>query len=302
MESNFTKESVINALYLLRIGTNPPADKYLHSFQKSKEVWRIAEELLSHQPSYPLHILTFAAMSLAKKTKNDFRRLSMPKRWYLRDRFTKHLLNAAMMPESNSLIVQLGICLSALGLGSPNLEEEMCVFVQQLSEQPEHIMALLEVLRILPEEAMSFDPEQHVESLESVRLALRSQSSNIFNTVEGFLERRDLPDGVLLKCLAVLASWTRTFGGGRLCIGHVGVLLGRKLSGLPFISDGHLTGSSVPKLRGQAGSNAKLLPHIREPVRNSLPADKMGSCENPGATSHHRAIATYSRQVPTDGC
>ncbi|XP_017124401.1 transportin-3 isoform X1 [Drosophila elegans] len=209
MESNFTKESVINALYLLRIGTNPPADKYLHSFQKSKEVWRIAEELLSHQPSYPLHILTFAAMSLAKKTKNDFRRLSMPKRWYLRDRFTKHLLNAAMMPESNSLIVQLGICLSALGLGSPNLEEEMCVFVQQLSEQPEHIMALLEVLRILPEEAMSFDPEQHVESLESVRLALRSQSSNIFNTVEGFLERRDLPDGVLLKCLAVLASWTR---------------------------------------------------------------------------------------------
>jgi len=148
----FTKENVIRALHMLSTEGTKEADDYLHSFQQSSCAWFIAEDILCHVPHHEMPVLTFAAITFAKKIKENFNRFLESDLRALKENLTGHLLQASMMPESTPLIVQLGVCLSTLGLMTSNWDYELESFVKHLSGKPKHIMALLEVLKVLPEE------------------------------------------------------------------------------------------------------------------------------------------------------
>ncbi|EDV55638.1 transportin-3 [Drosophila erecta] len=209
MSTEFTADQVIDAVNTLSLGNVVWADEYLAAFQKSNDTWIIAEEILSHRPPHDVHIMTFAAMSLAKKIKECFHSLRKPQLVSLRDCLINHLKYAAMMSDSNSLIVQLGVCLSALGLMAAQWDYDLEDFVTKLSGKPQHVMALLEVLRVVPEETRPSNLLLSAEQLHFVIHELRFQSTYILDVLEGLVERPDLPDDVLSKCLAACASWTK---------------------------------------------------------------------------------------------
>jgi len=205
----FTKENVIRALHMLSTEGTKEADDYLHSFQMSSCAWFIAEDILSHVPHLEMPVLTFAAITFAKKIKENFNRFLESDLRALKENLTGHLLQASMMPESTPLIVQLGVCLSTLGLMTSNWDYELESFVKHLSGKPKHIMALLEVLKVLPEETRPSNLPLTGTDLKCVFQQLRMQSSYILNVLEEILERSDLPNDCLSKCLAVCGSWTK---------------------------------------------------------------------------------------------
>ncbi|XP_016946583.2 importin-13 [Drosophila biarmipes] len=205
----FTKENVIKALHMLSLGATKEADDYLHSFQQSNCAWFIAEDILSHVPHHEVPVLTFAAITFAKKIKQHINTLLGSELTALKETLTRHLVRASMIPESTPLVVQLGVCLSTLGLMSSNWDYELEDFVKHLSGKPKHIMALLEVLKVLPEETRPSNLPLTGTDLKCVFQELRLQSSYILNVLETILERPDLPEGCLSKCLAVCGSWTR---------------------------------------------------------------------------------------------
>ncbi|EDW92173.2 transportin-3 [Drosophila yakuba] len=209
MSTEFTMDHVIKAVNTLNLGNVVWADEYLAAFQKSNDTWIIAEEILSYRPPHDLHIMTFAAMSLAKKIKECFQNLRKSQLISLKNCLIEHLKYAAMMPDSNSLIVQLGVCLAALGLMVSQWDHELQDFVQKLSEKPQYVMALLEVLKVVPEETRPSNLLLPVEQLDIVIQQLRFQSPYVLDVLEGLLQRQDLPDDALSKCLAVCASWTK---------------------------------------------------------------------------------------------
>ncbi|XP_043644226.1 transportin-3 [Drosophila teissieri] len=209
MSTEFTTEHVIKAVNTLNMGNVVWADEYLAAFQKSNDTWIIADEILSHRPPHDLHIMTFAAMSLAKKIKECFHNLGKSQLISLKHCLIEHLKDAAMMPDSNSLIVQLGVCLSALGLMVSQWDHELQDFVQKLSGKPQYVMALLEVLKVVPEETRPSNLLLPAEQLHIVINQLQFESQYILDVLEGLLERQDLPDDALSKCLAVCASWTK---------------------------------------------------------------------------------------------
>ncbi|XP_017049286.1 importin-13 [Drosophila ficusphila] len=204
MESQFTKENVIDALDKLSKGSDRSADRFLRSFQNSVTAWDVAEEILSDFSHQPMHIQTFAAISLSKKIQYDICLLTMYDSDVLRGRLVNHLLNAAKIPGSNTLIVQLAKCLSILVLMNPHWLEELGAFVQLMSGEPDYIMALLEVLRVLPEEANA----PNFRPAEVVLEHLRRTSSYILKVVEEIHERMERSKGFANKCLAVCGSWT----------------------------------------------------------------------------------------------
>lgn len=97
MNAEFTKELVIDAVNMLSSGNISLANEYLAAFQKSNDTWIIAEEILSYRPPHDMHILTFAAMSLAKKIKTSFYSLQKFQLMSLKNSLIDHLKYAAMM-------------------------------------------------------------------------------------------------------------------------------------------------------------------------------------------------------------
>ncbi|XP_033155926.1 transportin-3 [Drosophila mauritiana] len=209
MNAEFTKERVIDAVNTLSSGNISLANEYLAAFQISNDTWTIAEEILSYRPPHDMHILTFAAMSLAKKIKQSFYSLQKFQLTYLKNSLIDHLKYAAMMRDSNSLIVQLAVGLSALGLLFSQWDYDLQDFVRKLSGKPQHVMALLEVLKIIPEETRPSNLPVEAKKLNSVIYTLEQQSPYILDVLEGILHRPDLPQDALPKCLAVCASWTK---------------------------------------------------------------------------------------------
>ncbi|EDW48265.1 transportin-3 [Drosophila sechellia] len=209
MNAEFTKERVIDAVNTLSSGNISLANEYLAAFQISNDTWTIAEEILSYRPPHDMHILTFAAMSLAKKIKQSFYSLQKFQLTYLKNSLIDHLKYAAMMRDSNSLIVQLAVGLSALGLLFSQWDYDLQDFVRKLSGKPQHVMALLEVLKIIPEETRPSNLPVEAKKLNSVIYTLEQQSPYILDVLEGILQRPDLPNNTLPKCLAVCASWTK---------------------------------------------------------------------------------------------
>jgi len=88
------------------------ADDYLHSFQMSSCAWFIAEDILSHVPHHEMPVLTFAAITFAKKIKENFNRFLESDLRALKENLTGHLLQASMMPESTPLIVTSDVYLT----------------------------------------------------------------------------------------------------------------------------------------------------------------------------------------------
>ncbi|EDX07469.1 transportin-3 [Drosophila simulans] len=209
MNAEFTKERVIDAVNTLSSGNISLANEYLAAFQISNDTWTIAEEILSYRPPHDMHILTFAAMSLAKKIKQSFYSLQKFQLTYLKNSLIDHLKYAAMMRDSNSLIVQLAVGLSALGLLFSQWDYDLQDFVHKLSGKPQHVMVLLEVLKIIPEETRPSNLPVEAKKLNSVIYTLEQQSPYILDVLEGILQRPDLTNEALPKCLAVCASWTK---------------------------------------------------------------------------------------------
>ncbi|XP_017077335.1 importin-13 [Drosophila eugracilis] len=210
MSITYTKEKVIEALDMLSKGIIQPAEEYLDSFQKSLNAWNIVTEILYSRPYPDMKVLTFSAICIAKKIKLDFEELRTAELISLRDLLIDLLKNAAMMPDGKPLVVQLAVCLSVLGLMSGSWNPELRKFVRELSGWPEHVMALLEVLKVLPEETRPLNLAVNETALEYMKHELRFQSNYVLNVLEELLERQDLPSLVCLpKCLEVCGSWIK---------------------------------------------------------------------------------------------
>ncbi|KAH8409298.1 hypothetical protein KR009_012304, partial [Drosophila setifemur] len=200
---------VCEALDSMYVKGSSEMDKYLHGFQQSPEAWDIVDEMLFDCKEHPMHVLVFAGSTLRLKIRQEANTLIPELLLTIRDGLTIHLQHAAWLPNARPLVVQLALCLADLGILTSSLTHELAALEVRLRYCPEHILALLEILKMLPEEVATFGAQLNIDHMNRVVNMMRYQGPNVIRVIESYLGREDLGPEGNSECFRVCASWTR---------------------------------------------------------------------------------------------
>lgn len=125
------------------------AAAFLESFQKSPEAWEIVHQLLA-DPAQPLEYRMFAAQTLRSKTTYDL--LQLPPDSYAQLKHSVLQLLTQCAPAQRLIRTQLSLALCQLALQYLGWDNAMAEITAALSASAASLPALLEFLKILPEE------------------------------------------------------------------------------------------------------------------------------------------------------
>uniref|UniRef100_A0A8D8ZEZ3 Transportin-3 n=1 Tax=Cacopsylla melanoneura TaxID=428564 RepID=A0A8D8ZEZ3_9HEMI len=154
MESQPSLETVYSAVHTLY--QNPDksekekASQWLQQLQKSIFAWKIADEMLLHQNELGLEAVYFSAQTMKQKVQNAFFELPSESHASLRDSLIEHL-SRTNESSGRTVMTQLALALADLALQMSAWEKPIVHIIEQLSHKGS-ILALLEVLTVLPEE------------------------------------------------------------------------------------------------------------------------------------------------------
>lgn len=125
------------------------ATTFLESFQKTPEAWQVAHELLSDANS-PLEFRMFASQTLRSKVTYDLLQLPLESLNMLRNSMLDLL--SVYATQDKLIRVQLSLCLCQIALQDLKWSNALNDVTARLSTSEESVPALLEFLKILPEE------------------------------------------------------------------------------------------------------------------------------------------------------
>ncbi|KAL1462654.1 hypothetical protein WDU94_014472 [Cyamophila willieti] len=154
MESQPSLETVYSAVHTLY--QNPDesekekASQWLQQLQKSIFAWKIADEMLLHQNELGLEAVYFSAQTMKQKVQNAFFELPSESHASLRDSLIEHL-SRTNESSGRTVMTQLALALADLALQMSAWEKPTVYIIEKLSHKGS-ILALLEVLTVLPEE------------------------------------------------------------------------------------------------------------------------------------------------------
>ncbi|KAI5710927.1 hypothetical protein M8J75_012534 [Diaphorina citri] len=154
MESQPSLDTVYAVVHTLYLNPNKTekekASQWLHQLQKSIYAWKIADEMLLHQNELGLEAVYFSAQTMRQKVQNAFFELPSESHASLRDSLIEHLCRTNDTSGKN-IITQLALALADLALQMSAWEKPVVYIIEKLSHKGS-ILALLEVLTVLPEE------------------------------------------------------------------------------------------------------------------------------------------------------
>ncbi|CAI6090045.1 unnamed protein product [Clonostachys chloroleuca] len=167
----FAPTDVLAAVLTLRGGEQQAKEKaheYLQSFQKSKESWGTVVGIL--QSDAEPEATLFAAITLRGKITYDLATQIPPSQHEsLRDQILLLLQRYAAGPKP--IRVQLCVCLAILAIQMKDWNDVLSLVVGSLNNSPESHAAILDFLRVLPEEVT----EGRKITLSEEDLAARTQ-------------------------------------------------------------------------------------------------------------------------------
>lgn len=186
-------------------GEKKDATAFLESFQKSPEAWQVCHSLLS-DPSQPLEFRMFASQTLKSKTTFDLLQLPQDAILQLKD----SMLNLLIIYASKEKLIrtQLSLALCQLALQFLQWENPMGDVTSQLSTSPELLPALLEFLKILPEELTELNktPLTDDEFNARTQLLISDNGANVLLLLKNLSELGSVSNELLLECLN---SWIK---------------------------------------------------------------------------------------------
>lgn len=112
--------------------------------------WKIADEMLLHQNELGLEALYFSAQTMRQKVQNAFLELPPESHVSLRDSLIEHLCRTNET-SGRTIVTQLALALADLALQMSTWEKPV-VFIIEKMGQKGSVVALLEVLTVMPEE------------------------------------------------------------------------------------------------------------------------------------------------------
>ncbi|TDZ27748.1 Uncharacterized protein CTRI78_v012193 [Colletotrichum trifolii] len=157
MATNGTQEAfalsdVLSAMVTMRGGEQEPKKKahaYLERFQKSKDAWGTVIGILQSDAEPEAKL--FAAITLRGKITYDLAtQVSQIEMRPLRDQILFHLKHFAAGPKP--IRVQLCVCLATLAVQMTDWKDVLPTVVASLGDSVESHAAILDFLRVLPEE------------------------------------------------------------------------------------------------------------------------------------------------------
>lgn len=125
------------------------ATNYLESFQKTPDAWQVAHQILS-DPGAPAESRMFASQTLRSKATYDLLQLSAESLLQLRGSMLELL--SVYSVKDKLIRVQLSLCLCQLALQDLEWKNAVNDITSRLTTSDQSVPALLEFLRILPEE------------------------------------------------------------------------------------------------------------------------------------------------------
>lgn len=126
------------------------ATSFLENFQKSLDAWQISHDLLRSTDS--LEFKMFAAQTLRSKATYDMLQLPEETHMQLKDSVLELLTKYTDLSKDRLIRTQLCLALSQLALQCLQWNNAMEEITTQLSARPDYLPALLEFLKVLPEE------------------------------------------------------------------------------------------------------------------------------------------------------
>lgn len=181
------------------------ATNFLELFQKSPEAWEVSHTLLS-DPSQPLEFRMFASQTLRSKATFDL--LQLPEEAVLQLKNSMLDLLITYASKDKLIRTQLSLALCQLALQFLQWGNPMGDITSQLSSSPELLPALLEFLKILPEELTELNktPLTDDEFNARTQLLISDNVPHVLLMLKNLSELGTVTNGLLLECLN---SWVK---------------------------------------------------------------------------------------------
>lgn len=181
------------------------ATNFLESFQKTPEAWQISHSLLS-SPSEPLEYRMFASQTLRSKATYDLLQLSQESISQLKDSVLDLLITYAS--KDKLIRTQLSLALCQLALQFLPWDNPMGEITSRLSSSSELLPALLEFLKILPEELTELNKTALTDEEFNARtqLLISDNVENVLLLLKNLSELDCTSIELLLECLN---SWVK---------------------------------------------------------------------------------------------
>lgn len=181
------------------------ATAFLETFQKSPDAWPIVHQLLA-DPSQPLEYRMFAAQTLRSKTTYDLLQLPRESVGQLKDSVLLLLTHGG---AGDRLIrTQLSLALCQLALQYLEWDNAMAEITAALSGSADSLPALLEFLKILPEELTESNKTALTDDEFNSRTAhlIGANVDQVLVLLQQLYDQRTCPNALLLD---TLTSWIK---------------------------------------------------------------------------------------------
>lgn len=181
------------------------ATVFLESFQKSPEAWEVSHQLLSN-PTEPLEYRMFASQTLRSKATYDLLQLPDSAILQLKDLLLDLLITYAS--KDKLIRTQLSLAMCQLALQFLQWQNPMGDITLRLSALPELVPALLEFLKILPEELTELNKTPLTDDQFNARtqLLILDNTDNVLQLLTNLANLESVSKELLIECLN---SWVR---------------------------------------------------------------------------------------------
>ncbi|KAJ7520942.1 hypothetical protein O6H91_19G031100 [Diphasiastrum complanatum] len=213
MDSRATLLEALQALYHhpdpeIRLTAN----RWLENFQQTVDAWQVSDNLL-HDSSCSLEVHYFCAQTLRTKIQRDFEDLPPGAALSLRSSLMGLLVKFCQGPAAVRTQLCLAIAALTMHMGSDEWGNNGVLqwLGSELGSRPDAVLALLELLTVLPQEANSWKVAVRPERRRQFQVALMSSIQDAFNLLVSCLRS----GSALLheQVLRAFAAWLRLSSG-----------------------------------------------------------------------------------------
>ncbi|KAI0778461.1 ARM repeat-containing protein [Trametes elegans] len=182
------------------------ANTWLQDFQHSSDAWSICNVLLL-SPDAPLGAKIFAAQTFRAKVTYDLVDMSTPDLLQLRETLLKALETYHAGPRN--ILVQLCLAISGLALQLPAWEDPVQDMIDAFGRNPASVPALLQFLKVLPEEVTTNMkiPITDDEYKERAAKLLTANSTKVTDLLAMYLQAPGATYAVQTQIFEALGSW-----------------------------------------------------------------------------------------------
>ncbi|KAI8086442.1 armadillo-type protein [Halteromyces radiatus] len=188
--------------------TKKQATKWLETFQKKPEAWKVADLLLNSETAN-IETRLFAAQTLRQKITYDLRELDVTAKYSLRDSLLQLLWLSASGPKS--IMVQLCLALADLAAQLTEWKTVVQDVVDRFGNDPKVACCLLEFLKVLPEELSNNRlPLSDKEFKERAANLVETNAEQVLWLISSHLQTSGGNVDIDESAFKCLSSWLRT--------------------------------------------------------------------------------------------